>query len=158
MLHQLQAKNEALGRLQPNPLGVKNSSLIPCTFPDDDFTAFGKYTTCIGSKLLKKMGYQGKGLDINGQGIMNSIKVEEIPRHTGLGYVRKDIGESSKAASDQSIMYDETSSSYSNDSTGSMNPYQRNTKGKSFKKRKKNHCSHCNEEGHQESTCQMLHK
>ena len=46
---------------------------------DDDFTIFENHTTRIGSKLLKGMGYEGKGLRINGQGIVNPIKVEELP-------------------------------------------------------------------------------
>lgn len=49
-------------------------------FPDNDFTVFENRTTGIGSKLLKIMGYEGKGLDVNGQGIVNPIKVEELPR------------------------------------------------------------------------------
>ena len=48
-------------------------------FPDDDFDMFENHTTGIGSKLLKRMGYEGKGLGINGQGIINPIKVEELP-------------------------------------------------------------------------------
>ena len=28
--------------------------------------------------MLKRMGYEGKGLGINGQGIFNPIKVEEL--------------------------------------------------------------------------------
>ena len=58
-------------------------------FPDDDFVVFESHTIGIGSKLLKKMGYEGKGLGINGQGIVNAIKVEELPRQARLGYVRK---------------------------------------------------------------------
>lgn len=93
---------------------------------------------------------------------MNPIKVEEMPHHAGLSYVKKDVGESSKAASDYSTIDDATSSSYSNDSKGFMNPYQRNTKGMHFKKtrkvwRKKKCCSRYNEEGCHESTFQMPH-
>lgn len=52
--------------MHPNPLEVRNSSLIPCTFPDDAFAVFEKYTIGMRSKLLKNMGYQGKGIRING--------------------------------------------------------------------------------------------
>lgn len=62
-------------------------------FPDDDFVVFENHTTGIGSKLLKRMGYEGKCLGINGQGIVNPIKVEELPRQGRLGYVRKEVGE-----------------------------------------------------------------
>jgi len=32
------------------------------------------------------MGYEGKGLGIEGQGIVNPIEVLEIPDYLGLGY------------------------------------------------------------------------
>ena len=89
LLRQLQAKDKVLERLQHNPYAVKGSSPSSCVFLDDDFTVFENHTTGIGSKLLKKMGYEGKGLDINGQRIVNPIKVEELPDQVGLGYVRK---------------------------------------------------------------------
>jgi len=47
-------------------------------FLDDDLSFFENHTTRIGSKLLKKIGYEGKGLGINGQGIVNPIQVEEL--------------------------------------------------------------------------------
>ena len=62
-------------------------------FPNDDFVVFENHTIGIGSKLLKRMGYEGKGLGINGQGIFNAIKVEELPYRIGLGYVRKEVME-----------------------------------------------------------------
>ena len=58
-------------------------------FLDDDFIVFENHTTGIGSKLLERMGYEGKGLGVNGQGIVNPIKVEELPHQVGLGYVKK---------------------------------------------------------------------
>ena len=80
MLRQLKANDKALEKLQRDPCEVKSSSPNSCICPDDDFAIFENHTTGIGSKLLKRMGYEGKGLGVNGQGIANPIKVEELPR------------------------------------------------------------------------------
>lgn len=79
------------------------------------------------------MGYQGKGLNINGQGIVNPIKVVELPRYAGLGYVQKEVGECSKTTHDQPMIGDESTSSNSSDSEGSMNTYQGHTRRKDSK-------------------------
>jgi hypothetical protein len=42
------------------------------------------------------MGYEGKGLGNNGQGIINSIEVVERPHYLGLGYGELEIEECSK--------------------------------------------------------------
>ena len=68
---------------------------------------FENHTIGIGSKLLKKMGYEGKGLGVNGQGIVNPIKVEELPRQAGLGYVKKEVGECNKTVSEPPMTDDE---------------------------------------------------
>jgi len=86
-------------------------------FPDDDFAIFENHTTRIGSKLLKKMGYEGKGLGVNGQGIVNPIKVEELPHQAGLGYVRKDVGECAETTSEPTKIEDEKPSSVLSKST-----------------------------------------
>jgi len=58
--------------------------------------SFEKHTRGIGSKLMSKMGYEGKGLGKHAQGIIEPIMVEERPEYLGLGY-GKSYGESSKA-------------------------------------------------------------
>lgn len=78
---------------------VESSSSISYDFHDDEFAAFEKHTTGIGSKLFKKMGYQGKGLSIKCQGIVNPIEVEELLHCAGLEYTKKEMGESSNTAS-----------------------------------------------------------
>lgn len=80
-------------KLQRDPCEAKSNSLNSCMFPDNDFVVFENHTIEIGSKLMKRMGYERKLLGINGQGIVNPIKVEELPRQAGLGYVRKEVGE-----------------------------------------------------------------
>ena len=85
--------------------------------PNDDFVVFENHTTGIGSKLLKKMGYEGKGLGVNGQGIVNPIKVEELPCQTGLGYVRKEVGECAETVSEPPTTDDEKPSSVISKST-----------------------------------------
>lgn len=52
-----------------------------------------------------------KGLGINGQGIINPIKVEELHHPTGLGYVRKEVGKCAKATSEPLMTNDENPSS-----------------------------------------------
>ncbi|GLJ28915.1 hypothetical protein SUGI_0570300 [Cryptomeria japonica] len=49
---------------------------------------------CVGLRLLTKMGYKGKGLEIYGQGMVELVKVEARPCYAGLGYGE---GECSKA-------------------------------------------------------------
>ena len=60
------------------------------------FGDFERNIRGIGSKLLMKMGYEGKGLGKHAQGIVEPIVVEERPRYLGLGYGQHD-GEFSKA-------------------------------------------------------------
>ncbi|KAH9321576.1 hypothetical protein KI387_016215, partial [Taxus chinensis] len=52
----------------------------------------------IGSKLLDKMGFDGRGLGKNGQRIANPIQVEDRPHFVGMGVptVGMEIGECSK--------------------------------------------------------------
>jgi len=58
--------------------------------------SFERHTRGIGSKLVSKMGYEGKGLVKHAQGIVEPIMVEERPKYLGLGYGQS-YGESSKA-------------------------------------------------------------
>jgi hypothetical protein len=44
------------------------------------------------------MGYDGKGLGINGQGMTNPIQAERRPHYARLGYVQEGDGECSKIA------------------------------------------------------------
>ena len=161
MLHQLQAKDEALEKLQHNHLEVKGDSSISYTFHDDDFVSFEKHTTGIRSKLLKKMGYQGKSLSINEQGTIKPIKVEELPCHARLGYVMKEVREFSKTNSGPPTTDDESTSSHPSDSEGSMSTYQRHIRRKRSKTiqkgwRRTNRCSYRNEVGHQQAMSQMF--
>jgi len=97
----LQAKDEALEKLQHHDPEVKSNSTISYDFHDDEFTTFEKKPTGIRSKLLKNMGHQGKGLSIKGEGLINPIKVKKFSRFAGLRYARKEMGESSNTASSQ---------------------------------------------------------
>jgi len=80
-------------------------------FPDDDFAVFENHTRRIRSKLLRRMGYERKVLDINGQGIINPIKIKELPRQEGLGYVKKEVGECAKTINKPPTIDDENPSS-----------------------------------------------
>ena len=50
--------------------------------------SFEKHTRGIGSKLMFKMGYEGKALGKHVEGMINPILVEEQLKKFGLGYVQ----------------------------------------------------------------------
>ncbi len=83
-------------KLQRNSREVKSNSSTPCIFLDNDFAAFEEHTIGFRSKLLKRMGYQGKFLNINGQGIINPVKVVELPYIQDLGILGRRLGNALK--------------------------------------------------------------
>jgi len=50
--------------------------------------SFEKYTKGIGSKIMSKMGYEGKSLGRHAQCIVEPIMIEERPTYLGLGHVK----------------------------------------------------------------------
>jgi tuftelin-interacting protein 11 len=47
---------------------------------------FEKHTKGIGSKILRKMGYDGQGLGKRSQGIISPIVATQRAKHEGLGF------------------------------------------------------------------------
>jgi tuftelin-interacting protein 11 len=54
--------------------------------PQENFGEFEKHTRGIGSKLLRKMGYDGQGLGKRRQGILSPIVATPWVKHEGLGF------------------------------------------------------------------------
>jgi len=65
---------------------VNHSYLSSNSSKNAYISSFEKHTRSIGPKLMSKMGYEGKGLGKNAQGIIEPIMVEERPKYLGLGY------------------------------------------------------------------------
>ena len=63
-----------------------SSSTLSIYMHNNSFAAFEQQSKGICMKLFSKMGYEGGGLDINGQGITNPIMVEERAKYMVLGY------------------------------------------------------------------------
>ena len=60
---------------------LKEEISISCSTPSTNvdntsFVAFENHTKGIGMNILTRIGYEGRGLRINGQGITNSIEVK----------------------------------------------------------------------------------
>jgi hypothetical protein len=69
----------------------------PCVVPffinvDDSIEILEQHASCIGLKLMIKMGYEGGSLGINGQGIVDPIEEVVWPRYDWIGYVPRDVG------------------------------------------------------------------
>ena len=56
------------------------------------------------------MGYEGKGLGVNGQGIVNPIEVVERTCYVGLGYGKEEVWEFSKIREIRNSSSDESNS------------------------------------------------
>jgi len=56
------------------------------------------------------MGYEGKSLGVNGQGIVNPIEVIERPCYAGLGYGKEEVGGCSKTMEARNYSSDESKS------------------------------------------------
>jgi hypothetical protein len=54
--------------------------------PQEKLGEFEKHTRGIGSKLLRKMGYDGQGLGKRRQGILSPIVATPRAKHEGLGF------------------------------------------------------------------------
>ena len=74
---------------------VNHSNLSSNSSTNRCVGSFQKHNRGIGSRLMLKMGFEGKGLGKHSQGMIDPILVEERPKRFGLGYVQSN-GENPK--------------------------------------------------------------
>jgi hypothetical protein len=77
----------------------------------DEIGCFEKHTKGIGSKLMNKMSFEGKGLQKNGQGIQKPIQICVRPRNQGLGYEGQTNNETIKFVKAETLTIGESSTS-----------------------------------------------
>jgi hypothetical protein len=94
MENQLQEAKETLTKYM-HEHKVCSVSLSSNPSKDECLGGFENHTKGIGSKLMFKMGYEGKGLGKHAQGIVEPIVIEERPKFCGLGYEQRN-GSNSK--------------------------------------------------------------
>ena len=75
---------------------VNHSNLFSNSSSDRCVGSIEKHTRGLGSNLILKMGYEGKGLGKHTQGMIEPIMVEERPKNFVLGYIQS-YGENSKS-------------------------------------------------------------
>ena len=95
MERQLHQAQEALTK-KMHEEEVIHSNLSSVSSLERCVGSFEKQTGVLGSKLMIKMAYEGKGLGKHAQGMVDPISVEERPKNLGLGYVQFN-GKDSKA-------------------------------------------------------------
>jgi hypothetical protein len=119
----------------------------------DEVGCFQKYTKGIGSKLLNKIGFEGKGLGKNCQGIQKPIQICVRPRNEGLGYEGQTINATIKFVKAKTLTICESSTS----SSRSNEPRATTTSTNQVQKHEQECCSLCGRPGHVKAKCWNLH-
>jgi hypothetical protein len=119
---------------------------------DVEIGCFEKHTKGIGSKLMNKMGFEGKGLGKNGQGIQKPIQICVRPRNEGLGYEGQTSNATIKFVKAETLTTSESSTS----SNSSNEPGAEATTTNQVQKQEQC-CSHCGRTWHVKEKCWNLH-
>jgi hypothetical protein len=103
-----EAPNDVALNDDPNDIS-KDESLSE----DVEIGCFEKYTKGVGSKIMNNIGYDGKGLGKNGQGIQKPIQMCVRPINEGLGYEGPTRNATIKFMKEETLTIGESSTSSS---------------------------------------------